>query len=427
MTDSDNTQPQDAERRQLARALHLPDGLPVAALIAGAEEQRIDLAAVRAAHESRRRTLSGALGLVPGAGWDAILDCATKTRTAAVERAAALHDARDALGAAGYGPDASDWPAAAPAIRKLAADLELRRGNSEVDRREAGSRREALAAALGQPPSRPWSDLIATARAAVAGRGTHRDEADAAEAALDRVRKAAHLHRQGLIEYTDLYAAIDGPMDPVHILGAEPNSTRGGDQPAQSQPDDGDRVVAYVSIYRPGLLYCRTCAGDRVGLRPVTSEDLLDGGICYSCGVDVLAEAQPERCGQYAGHGEYCDYPREPGGELCAVHSAEQVREQPEPKRSGIFAGVQGHCPACGRTALILGTGGYVTCGNLDCPQPDAATTLLERDVREQPAEPPLRGPSADAAPHIAFAISSYLAALVPLADALRDALGEQR
>lgn len=363
MSNTDNTQPQAAERRQLAKALHLPDGLPFASLIAGAEEQRIDLAAVRAAHESRRRTLSWVLNLGTSAPWDAITERAQE-------------------------------------VASRLADYENR--------------------ITWETTCGEHAQLLDSCRKAD-------ERATTAEAALTRVRNAAQLHRQGLIEYTELYAAIDGPMDPVHILGAEPNSTRGGDQPAESQPDDGDRVVAYVSIYRPGLLYCRTCAGDRAGLRPVTSEDLPDGGICYSCGVDVLAEAQPERCGQYAGHGEYCDYPREPGGELCAVHSAEQVRVQPEPKRSGIFAGVQGHCPACGRTALILGTGGYVTCGNLDCPQPDAATTLLERDVREQPAEPELRGPSADAAPHIAFAISSYLAALVPLADALRDALGEQR
>lgn len=56
--------------------------------------------------------------------------------------------------------------------------------------------------------------------------------------------------------------------------------------------------------------------------------------------------------------------------------------EQPRPKSPGIFAGVQGRCPACGRTALILGSGGYVTCSHLDCPEPDAASTLLERDPR---------------------------------------------
>lgn len=40
---------------------------------------------------------------------------------------------------------------------------------------------------------------------------------------------------------------------------------------------------------------------------------------------------------------------------------------------------VQGRCPACRGASLFLGSGGYVTCARLDCPEPDAATTLLER------------------------------------------------
>ncbi|NEB70330.1 hypothetical protein G3I39_25215 [Streptomyces fulvissimus] len=40
---------------------------------------------------------------------------------------------------------------------------------------------------------------------------------------------------------------------------------------------------------------------------------------------------------------------------------------------------VQGRCPACGSTSLFLGSGGYVTCARLECPEPDAASSLLER------------------------------------------------
>ncbi|MFJ4418246.1 DUF6085 family protein [Streptomyces sp. NPDC088925] len=48
---------------------------------------------------------------------------------------------------------------------------------------------------------------------------------------------------------------------------------------------------------------------------------------------------------------------------------------------------VRGYCPACGRESLFLGSGGYVTCARLDCPTPDAASTLLEqrRTALEQP------------------------------------------
>jgi hypothetical protein len=40
---------------------------------------------------------------------------------------------------------------------------------------------------------------------------------------------------------------------------------------------------------------------------------------------------------------------------------------------------VQGRCPTCRRESLFLGAGGYVTCRRLECPQPMAATALLER------------------------------------------------
>ncbi|MFC7909032.1 hypothetical protein [Streptomyces nigra] len=39
---------------------------------------------------------------------------------------------------------------------------------------------------------------------------------------------------------------------------------------------------------------------------------------------------------------------------------------------------VKGNCPACNSASLFLGNGGYVTCSRIDCPEPDAATTVLE-------------------------------------------------
>ncbi|SCK20249.1 hypothetical protein YUYDRAFT_02107 [Streptomyces sp. ScaeMP-e48] len=43
------------------------------------------------------------------------------------------------------------------------------------------------------------------------------------------------------------------------------------------------------------------------------------------------------------------------------------------------FPTVQGRCPACGGQGLFLGSGGYVTCPRIDCPAPDAASSLLEQ------------------------------------------------
>lgn len=38
---------------------------------------------------------------------------------------------------------------------------------------------------------------------------------------------------------------------------------------------------------------------------------------------------------------------------------------------------IQGRCPACRGASLFLGSGGYVTCSRLDCPNPCAADQLL--------------------------------------------------
>ncbi|MFF9639414.1 DUF6085 family protein [Streptomyces bacillaris] len=43
------------------------------------------------------------------------------------------------------------------------------------------------------------------------------------------------------------------------------------------------------------------------------------------------------------------------------------------------FPTVQGRCPSCGAISLFLGSGGYVTCARIECPEPDAASSLLER------------------------------------------------
>lgn len=38
---------------------------------------------------------------------------------------------------------------------------------------------------------------------------------------------------------------------------------------------------------------------------------------------------------------------------------------------------VEGRCPSCNFRALFVAAGGYVTCANLQCNEPDAASTAL--------------------------------------------------
>ncbi|WP_020116791.1 hypothetical protein [Streptomyces canus] len=46
---------------------------------------------------------------------------------------------------------------------------------------------------------------------------------------------------------------------------------------------------------------------------------------------------------------------------------------------------VQGRCPACNGSSLFLGSGGYVTCSRLDCPNPCAADDLMHRGKSTAP------------------------------------------
>jgi hypothetical protein len=61
---------------------------------------------------------------------------------------------------------------------------------------------------------------------------------------------------------------------------------------------------------------------------------------------------------------------------------------EPATPRDTPYTDVRGRCPACGSTSLFLAAGGYITCALAECPEPDAASILLERSKRT------------DAAPH---------------------------
>ena len=114
--------------------------------------------------EQCRTAVCEALGRHMGLGWPTIVERVELAVAGASERADLLEEARDALAAAGQnGAHGDDWPAIAPAIRALAAELKLRRGNDEVNRREASNRREALASALGLGRNAHWDAITARA------------------------------------------------------------------------------------------------------------------------------------------------------------------------------------------------------------------------------------------------------------------------
>lgn len=49
----------------------------------------------------------------------------------------------------------------------------------------------------------------------------------------------------------------------------------------------------------------------------------------------------------------------------------------PDNEQSSELKAINGlRCPACERLSLFVGEGGYVTCGNLECPNPDYEDAL---------------------------------------------------
>jgi hypothetical protein len=80
-----------------------------------------------------------------------------------------------------------------------------------------------------------------------------------------------------------------------------------------------------------------------------------------------------------------------PGGPGRQPDAPETAQTAP-----GGFPDVQGRCPACGGASLFVGSGGYITCRRIECPEPDAATTLLERNPRTTPDNSATSGDAAD-------------------------------
>lgn len=90
----------------------------------------------------------------------------------------------------------------------------------------------------------------------------------------------------------------------------------------------------------------------------------------------VLAEGHSGQCRSEHKHPPRVSWPNPSHG----VWNTDQQPEttSPAPLASGLPL-VKGRCPACGTTGLFLGDGGYVTCSLIGCPEPDAASSVLER------------------------------------------------
>ena len=109
------------------------------------------------------------------------------------------------------------------------------------------------------------------------------------------------------------------------------------------------------------------------------------------------------------------------------------------------FPSIQGRCPACGGQSLFVGSGGWLTCSRLECPEPDAASTLLERkpapaehcgDTQIHPSHKAMRGvvvfrcpgtkpPTPERREQVAAAIEHALLPVMPRRDHRKQAANQ--
>ncbi|MEU2143593.1 hypothetical protein ABZ741_04680 [Streptomyces globisporus] len=123
--------------------------------------------------------------------------------------------------------------------------------------------------------------------------------ADQLRAAAVRARETDLPFRAALAEWLDRQAEACEQVNPwtvgvVSTLGLHALAVARqllGTTEGEGEPD----VVAYRNTDRPGVLLCREHGAGWLGLTPLTSEDLEDGGFCtwgreygHECGRDVL-------------------------------------------------------------------------------------------------------------------------------------------
>jgi hypothetical protein len=108
--------------------------------------------------------------------------------------------------------------------------------------------------------------------------------------------------------------------------------------------------------------------------------------------LEAIARAVWERCGTDECAVVTIDDPRNIA--VAALAAMTPAPDNQATSTAPLAAGlplVQGNCPACSSASLFLGNGGYVTCSRIDCPEPDAASTALERrlvgEAQQDPAQ----------------------------------------
>ncbi|TXS07011.1 hypothetical protein EAO70_36440 [Streptomyces sp. adm13(2018)] len=124
-------------------------------------------------------------------------------------------------------------------------------------------------------------------------------DSDGARLAVDAVNASTYYGNEPVVALLtehrdgDDLPVVYVPLDRVEeVIAGIRDAAR---QASGQQSDTAETVVAYRNTERPGVLLCREHGEGWMGLTPLTSDDLPDGGICtwgreygHECGRDVL-------------------------------------------------------------------------------------------------------------------------------------------
>lgn len=292
-----------ALRTAVRRALAEVDGFSYEGLEPHDYQRHVDavLPLLPASVEEHRLALSDALGLGTGAPWDAIHNRVTELALpplgqdpvarrlglVAEHRAAVLQE--EAARIRAHCPDHLDADSADGSWMvchcAVADDLERRLAVEARDGQttQTEAQRSDVGTEFVQQIDNPDEAALNLWEADLAQSGVDTPGCDCGHDGMGvRWHDTACAWKVGLVaEVRQLLAKPDEPAGPA-----------GG--PQQPKEADGDRIVAYRSPL-PGAfsVYC-TRHTDELGdgVIPLTSDDLPDGGVCASCGTDVLIPQQ---------------------------------------------------------------------------------------------------------------------------------------
>jgi hypothetical protein len=131
-----------------------------------------------------------------------------------------------------------------------------------------------------------------------------------------------------------------------------------------------EQVAALNAFQQRGGMHPFTCGHEHPAHPDAVLEATPKGWRCFVLGCEY------EQDWAHAFMADPDAWPKSPFGER---HGPTPQEVSAAVRSATAHPRVQGRCPACNGSSLFLGTGGYVTCSRLDCPNPTLADDQLHR------------------------------------------------